>query len=221
MPPDESIGYVRDLGAPPYPSTEKKRREYGAHLTSIDIFREFILPEIKECLYHFSWVDLFACEGNLILPILDLIPQEKRADFFREHIFLYDIQPEMVEKAVANAMKYGIPQEVARENIKVRDTLQNYPDFKTSKIPSLSYHQSTLPLYRLYCEELGEESTLFYGSKRRLSGFISDCVDERFAQRSKAYDLYYPHEFPFRLLRFKQNQKGFPSFLQNQQSVYL
>jgi type I restriction-modification system DNA methylase subunit len=161
MLPDESIGYVRDLGAPPYPSTEKKRREYGAHLTSIDIFREFILPEIKECLYDFSWVDLFAGEGNLILPILDLIPQEKRADFFREHIFLYDIQPEMVEKAVANAMKYGIPQEIARENIKVRDTLQNYPDFKNLRYPP--YHITNPPyLYIGYIVKSSERNLRYF-----------------------------------------------------------
>jgi hypothetical protein len=161
MLPDESIGYVRDLGAPPYPSTEKKRREYGAHMTSIDIFREFILPEIKECLYDFSWVDLFAGEGNLILPILDLIPREKRADFFREHIFLYDIQPEMVEKAVANAMKYGIPQEVARENIKVRDTLLDYPDFKNLRYPP--YHITNPPyLYIGYIVKSSERNLRYF-----------------------------------------------------------
>ena len=97
----------------------------------------------------------------MILPILDLIPQEKRADFFREHIFLYDIQPEMVEKAVANAMKYGIPQEVARENIQVRDTLQNYPDYKNLRYPP--YHITNPPyLYIGYIVKSSERNLRYF-----------------------------------------------------------
>ncbi|HPP30590.1 MAG TPA: hypothetical protein PLE69_06705 [bacterium] len=75
---DRNIGYVRDLGTSSYISIEKKRREFGAHLTSIDIFKQFIFPEIKDILYNYSWIDLFAGEGNLILPILEAIPKGKR-----------------------------------------------------------------------------------------------------------------------------------------------
>jgi len=45
---DRSYGYIRDLGTTTYISIEKKRRDFGAHLTSIDIFKKFIFPEIKE-----------------------------------------------------------------------------------------------------------------------------------------------------------------------------
>jgi type I restriction-modification system DNA methylase subunit len=136
-------GYVRDLGTTTYISTEKKRREFGAHLTSIDIFKKFIFPEIKDILYKYTWVDLFCGEGNLVLPILEAIPKNKRIDFFKNHILLFDIQKEMVEKSIANAKKYGIPYEVAKNNIQLRDTLQNYPDFKSLKYPP--YHITNPP----------------------------------------------------------------------------
>jgi len=133
--PASRAGYVRDLGAATYISIEKKRREFGAHLTSIDIFKKFIFPEIKDILYKYTWVDFFCGEGNLILPILETIPKNKRIDFFKEHIFLFDIQKEMVEKSIENAKKYGIPYEIAKNNILLRDTLQNYPNFKSFRYP--------------------------------------------------------------------------------------
>jgi len=106
-----------------------KRRTYGQHLTPTQIFEEFILPEIKDYLHQYIWVDLFAGEGNLILPILNLIPEHQRIEFFKKHIFLFDIQKEMIEKAICNAVKYGIPAEVARNNIRQRDTIKDYPVF--------------------------------------------------------------------------------------------
>lgn len=106
-----------------------KRRTYGEHHTPTQIFKEFILPEIKNYIYQYVWVDLFAGEGNLILPILELIPEDQRAEFFREHIFLFDIQKELIEKAISKAIKYGVPQELARKNICQRDTIEDYPNF--------------------------------------------------------------------------------------------
>jgi hypothetical protein len=106
-----------------------KRRVFGEHLTSIKIFKKFILPEIKNNLFNYRWVDLFCGEGNLILPILELIPEKERIDFFKKHIYMFDIQPELVKKAIDNAKQYGIPFEIAKENILVRDTIQNYPTF--------------------------------------------------------------------------------------------
>jgi hypothetical protein len=106
-----------------------KRRVFGEHLTSIEIFKRFILPEIKNNLRSYRWVDLFCGEGNLILPILELIPEKERIDFFKKHIYMFDIQEELVKKAINNARQYGIPFEIAKENILVRDTIQNYPTF--------------------------------------------------------------------------------------------
>lgn len=110
-------------------SINKKRRIYGEHLTPIKIFKEFILPEIKDKIYDYIWVDLFAGSGNLILPILELIPEKEKINFFENHIFLFDIQKEFVEQAIFNSMKYGIPKEIAEKNIIQRDTIKDYPKF--------------------------------------------------------------------------------------------
>ncbi len=107
----------------------KKRRTYGEHLTPIRIFKEFILPEIKDKLYDYIWVDLFAGKGNLILPMLELIPENKRIEFFKKHIFLFDIQEELLEQAIQNALSYGIPKEIAKRSIIQRDTIRDYPKF--------------------------------------------------------------------------------------------
>jgi type I restriction-modification system DNA methylase subunit len=108
---------------------EDKRRIYGEHLTSIQVFERYILPEIKDKLYSYLWADLFCGEGNLILPILNLVPPEKRETFFLKHIILFDIQQEMVERAVRNACSYGIPEDIARQRIMIRDTIKDYPAF--------------------------------------------------------------------------------------------
>jgi hypothetical protein len=110
-------------------STEGRnsRRTLGVHLTSTDIFLEYIFPEIEGELYNHIWVDLYCGEGNLILPILDSVPKENRDEFFSKHIFLYDIQQKMVNKCIENAVSYGLSEDLAKINIKQRDNLKNYP----------------------------------------------------------------------------------------------
>ncbi|MBY8985113.1 MAG: N-6 DNA methylase [Candidatus Lokiarchaeota archaeon] len=105
------------------------RRSYGVHLTSSEIFLKFIFPVIKEKIWEYKWVDLYAGEGNLILPILDSIPPADRINFFKTHIYLSDIQEEMLEKCIKKAVNYGIPPEVAMQNIELRDNLEQSPDF--------------------------------------------------------------------------------------------
>ncbi len=159
--PDKNGGYVRDLGMATYISVERKRREFGVHLTSIDIFKKFIFPEIKDIIYNYTWIDLFAGEGNLILPILDTIPKNKRIDFFKNHIFLFDIQKEMVERSIENAKSYGIPDEIARRNIQLRDTLQHYPEFKHLKYSP--YHITNPPyLYLGYIAKNSERNLKYF-----------------------------------------------------------
>ncbi|HOV32112.1 MAG TPA: N-6 DNA methylase [Candidatus Hydrogenedens sp.] len=106
---------------------KQKRRNFGEHLTSVKIFQEYIFPYIKKDIYNYIWIDLYAGEGNLILPILEYIPHTERINFFRERIFLFDIQSELVEKSITNAKYYGIPEKIARENIVQKDTLQQFP----------------------------------------------------------------------------------------------
>jgi len=156
-------GFVRDLGISyQVPSIEKKRREFGEHLTSVDIFKKFILPEIKNLLYEYVWVDLFAGEGNLILPLLELIPENKRTEFFKEHILLFDIQKEMIIKSIANAKKYGIPSNIATENIILKDTLKDYPaELKKCKFPV--FHITNPPyLYLGYIAKNSERNLRYF-----------------------------------------------------------
>jgi hypothetical protein len=104
-----------------------KRRKFGAFETPPEIFKNFIFPRIKDELEKYIWVDLYCGSGNLILPILEFMPKEKRIKFFEEHIFLFDILPEMVNKAIENAVRLGIPEEIAKKNIKVKDVLKDFP----------------------------------------------------------------------------------------------
>jgi hypothetical protein len=104
-----------------------KRRKFGLHLTSIDIYYSYIFPEIKNCLENHVWVDLYAGEGNLILPMLNEIPEDQRISFFQNHIYLYDVQKELVQKCIKNAEHYGIPKELAENNIRIGDNLGGFP----------------------------------------------------------------------------------------------
>jgi hypothetical protein len=127
------------------PTEERlKRRAFGAHMTSIEIFLEFIFPEIKDNLEDYIWVDLYAGEGNLILPLLNYINTEKRETFFRENIFLFDVQKKMVQKCISNAKSYGISEFVAKSNIKLRNNLESFPEFLRSLNKPL-YHITNPP----------------------------------------------------------------------------
>lgn len=107
----------------------EKRRIMGEHLTPVEIFEEYIFPNIKDILYEYIWVDLFAGQGNLILPILEHLPKDERIDFFSKHIYLFDVQESLVKKSICKAVEYGIPREIAEKNIRVQDTLLDYPRF--------------------------------------------------------------------------------------------
>jgi len=121
------------------------RRTLGVHLTSSDTFLEYIFPEIEDELNSYIWVDLYCGEGNLIFPILDSIPKDNRENFFSKHIFLYDVQPEMVAKCIEKAISYGISDEIARLNIKQRDNLKSYPEELLKK--ELPIYHITNPPY--------------------------------------------------------------------------
>ncbi|MFW9771849.1 MAG: N-6 DNA methylase [Candidatus Heimdallarchaeota archaeon] len=117
-----------------YKSQEvKRRRKFGIHLTSKEIFHKYIYPEIREHLKNFIWVDLYAGEGNLVLPILKYINPKRRDNFFLKHLFLFDVQEEMVKKIIENAQSYGISEHVAKSNILIRDNLESFPEFLKEK----------------------------------------------------------------------------------------
>ncbi|MFX1425902.1 MAG: SAM-dependent DNA methyltransferase, partial [Promethearchaeota archaeon] len=133
---------------------------------SSEIFLQYIFPEIKNKLWQFRWIDLYAGEGNLIFPILNKISSKDRINFFEEHVFLFDVRPEMVDQCVENAKNYGIPSDVASNNIKLRNNLESFPIFlKDEQLPL--YHVTNPPyLYLGYIrkhKETQEYLKLFKG----------------------------------------------------------
>ncbi|BCW94675.1 MAG: N-6 DNA methylase [Fimbriimonadales bacterium] len=122
------------------PSERRRRRALGEHLTPQQLLHTYILPEITPLLTQYRWVDLFAGRGDLILPILEQIPPAERAEFFAEHIRLYDIQPQMVAQCIQRAVALGVPEPLARENIRQQDTLAHYPE---------EILRSALPVYHV------------------------------------------------------------------------
>jgi hypothetical protein len=148
-----------------------KRRKYGQHLTSFDIFYKYILPEIKNLLSNYLWVDLYAGEGNLILPILNEIQPDEREKFFKDHIFLADVHEEMVKKCISNAETYGITGEIARTNIKLRDNLESFPQIlKRKKFPI--FHITNPPyLYLGYIKKHKETQNYLDYFKNENTGY--------------------------------------------------
>ncbi|MCF2143257.1 MAG: N-6 DNA methylase [Candidatus Heimdallarchaeota archaeon] len=149
--------------------SKKHRRTYGEHWTPVKVFQEFIFPKIKTELNNYLWVDLFAGEGNLILPILATIPEEKRVDFFKEHLFLFDVQEHSINQAILQAEKWGIPRNVAKQNILKKDTLRDYPTFLLQKEKPI-YHITNPPyLYLGYIakhEETKKYLEYFQGANK-------------------------------------------------------
>ena len=149
----------------------RNRRKFGMHLTSKDIFYKYIYPEIKQVINNYIWVDLYAGEGNLVLPILDFISPNARDDFFLNHIFLFDIQKEMVNKCIRSAESYGISDVIAKQNILVRDNLESFPGFlKQKKFPV--YHITNPPyLYLGYIKKHSDTQKLLHYFKKENIGY--------------------------------------------------
>ena len=122
----------------------RHRRTFGVHLTSVNIFREYISPKLVGKLNDYVWVDLFCGEGNLVLPILSMIPLDQRTRFFERRIFLFDVQNKMVEKSIENAISYGISRQLAEKNIQIKDTLNEFPEMLKEKRERV-YHITNPP----------------------------------------------------------------------------
>ncbi|MHA1344042.1 MAG: N-6 DNA methylase, partial [Promethearchaeota archaeon] len=140
---------------------KSKRRALGVHLTSQDTFLTYIFPEIKNILHEHIWIDLYSGEGNLIFPILDNIPESERIDFFRNHIYLSDVQPQMIQKCIEKAQSYGIPIKIAENNIFLRDNLESFP-IQLKKKKARLYHITNPPyLYLGYIRKHEETERYF------------------------------------------------------------
>jgi len=150
---------------------KRKRRAFGTHMTSTDIFLKFIYPEIKDKFDDYIWVDLYAGEGNLILPILSKIKFEEREEFFQNHIYLFDIQEKMVKRCVHNAKSYGVSDLIAKKNIITRDNLESFPEFLNSLSKPI-YHITNPPyLYLGYISKHESTKKLLKYFKDENSGY--------------------------------------------------
>ena len=127
-------------------TTKISRRTYGQHFTAANICKTYILPHITPVLWKYCWLDLFAGEGDLIFPLLDQIEPAHRLDFFRDHIILRDVQADCVENCIKRSKTYGIPDDLARRNIQLQDSLEestlltsfsHYPFFHLTNPPYL------------------------------------------------------------------------------------
>ncbi|MBD3193655.1 MAG: N-6 DNA methylase [Candidatus Lokiarchaeota archaeon] len=146
---------------------KKIRRTLGVHLTSQEVFRSYIFPEIKDELYDYLWIDLYCGEGNLILPILDSIAKAERVDFFRNHIFLSDIQEKMISRTIEKTKSYGIPFELAKKKILLRDNLESFPNNLKDKSFPICHITNPPYLYLGYIRKHDE-------TKRHLKYFGND-----------------------------------------------
>ncbi len=90
---------------------------------------------MRDKLWDHLWVDLFCGEGNLIYPLVKAIEPSRRVEFFAEHVLMFDIQPDKVEKTIDEAVKMGIPGDLAEKRIMARDTLADYPAEMLGKLP--------------------------------------------------------------------------------------
>jgi hypothetical protein len=103
------------------------QRDFGAFLTPEGIFERFISPRLEGRGEDFLWVDMYAGQGNLVLPLLDRVPESERDAFFSDHILLFDIQPQMVRDCRRRAVERGVDPALARKNIQRADSLSSTP----------------------------------------------------------------------------------------------
>lgn len=143
-------------------------KRYGEHLTPLDVFERYIKPEVEKRLYDYIWTDMFAGEGNLIIPLLELVPEGHRVGFFRERVFLFDLQEKMVRKTALRLKKLGIPEEVVLKNVQVRDSIKEYPTFLFEK--EYPVYHITNPPYMYLGQIAKEDGSLLEYFNGKFSG---------------------------------------------------
>jgi len=124
---------------------DSKTKKYGLFLTPVEVFNKYIYDYIKDKTNDYVFVDFFCGSGNLVLPILDHISPAQRNEYFKNHIFLFDILQSQVEIAIKNAVNLGVNETTARQNIKVRDTIKDYPKELVEKFGGKLFHITNPP----------------------------------------------------------------------------
>jgi len=146
------------------------RKKHGIHYTPSDVFREHILPRIRDSLEEYTWIDLYCGEGNLILPLLDDIKDDReRNRFFEDHVRGFDIDSTALDTFSSRLRELGIDETLLERNIREADTLAGFPDFETQFPP---YHITNPPyLYKGFMpktEKTRELLAYFKGKKEPL-----------------------------------------------------
>lgn len=104
------------------------KKIYGQHYTPTDLFNRFISPYVKERLYEYLWVDLFAGNGNLILPIIRLVPEDRRVEFFAQHVYMQEVDVAVLEQLKFTLEKeFGLPRPLIDERVVLADSFREYP----------------------------------------------------------------------------------------------
>jgi hypothetical protein len=101
---------------------------YGVYRTPERVACETIYPMVARSMETHIVYDAFAGDGDLIFGLMRWLPDaDARARWFGAHAFLYDVRPEAVEHMRERAIALGVPKDIARERIRVRDTLAKPP----------------------------------------------------------------------------------------------
>lgn len=86
-------------------------------------------------------------------------------------MYLFDVQSEMVQRCVKNAMDFDIPSKIAQNNIKYRDNLENFPKLLKNKQYPI-YHITNPPyLYLGYIRKHKETKKYFKYFKGQNEGY--------------------------------------------------
>jgi len=86
-------------------------------------------------------------------------------------MYLFDVQSEMIQRCVKNAMDDGIPSKIAQNNIKYRDNLENFPKLLKNKQYPI-YHITNPPyLYLGYIRKHKETKKYFKYFKGQNEGY--------------------------------------------------
>lgn len=164
-----------------------RKKQLGQYFTPEELFDEFIRPHIEEKITNRFWTDLFAGEGNLILPILRLVPKERREEFFAKQVYLQEIDERLTSRLTEKLEKLGIAKELVSQRVKIGDSFREYPDFSDGN--NLTITHITNPPYR-YIGSIKKDprarhlSELFSGPFKRLQdiyqiALLNDTIQGR------------------------------------------
>jgi len=110
--------------------TKLLKRKLGVFYTPEEVFDKYIMPKVEPLLWNYTWIDLYCGKGDLIIPLIKCVDEEKRSDFFKHHVKCFDIDENSLSIFRERLREIGIDEDVIRRNIIQRDTLISFPEFE-------------------------------------------------------------------------------------------